>query len=129
MVSGTEHGCEYGKPGRLRTGGPTTIDSIDSIAVTLGARRVCAEAIRRARMHDVVSCVVSDAAAVRACNRFLDDHRVLVEPSCGAALSAVYDGEPAAMDTNGPVLVVVCGGAGVTADRLAQWTADLEGSS
>ena len=105
------------------------LESIDSIAVTLGARRVCAEAIHRSLKHDVVSCVVSDAAAVRACNRFLDDHRVLVEPSCGAALSAVYDRHPAAIDTEGPVLVVVCGGAGVTAAQLAQWTADLEGSS
>lgn len=110
-------------------GRPVELESIDSIAVTLGARRVCTEAVRRSLDHDVVSRVVSDAAAVRACNRFLDDHRVLVEPSCGAALSVIYDQDSAAIPEAGPVLVVVCGGAGVTAAQLTQWTAELEGAS
>jgi L-serine/L-threonine ammonia-lyase len=31
--------------------------------------------------------VVSDKMALKACQDFLEDHRVLVEPFCGAALS------------------------------------------
>ena len=108
------------------SGAPVQLESISSIAVTLGARRVCSEVIRRARQHDVTSCVVSDAAAVGACVQFLDDHRVMVEPSCGAALSAVYDRHPDLMSVSGPVLVIVCGGAGVTRSQLETWAAALE---
>ena len=35
----------------------------------------------------VRSWVTSDESAVRACMRFAGDHRVLVEPACGAALA------------------------------------------
>jgi L-serine/L-threonine ammonia-lyase len=57
--------------------------------------------------------VVSDVSAVRACRRFLDDHRMLVEPACGAALAAVYEGI-ADLPPDAAVVVVVCGGAGIT---------------
>jgi len=63
---------------------------------------------------------VTDQAAINACLRFSKDHRVLVEPACGAALSVVYDpvGE---IRTAQSVLVVVCGGIGVDIDRLLKW--------
>ena len=57
------------------------------------------------------------------------DQRVLVEPSCGASVSLVY--EPGvlarAADGVGPghpdavVVVIVCGGQAVTPDLLAAW--------
>jgi L-serine/L-threonine ammonia-lyase len=57
-----------------------------------------------------------DAHAVAACLRFADDHRVLVEPACGAALSAAYFPELGALDgissdPRAPIVVVVCGGS------------------
>ena len=64
---------------------------------------------------------MSDRAAVTACARFADDHRVLVEPACGAALSVVYDGVEG-LEGVESVLVVVCGGAGVTRKLLLEWT-------
>jgi L-serine/L-threonine ammonia-lyase len=82
---------------------------------------VCDRVLELAHVHDVRSVVVSDAAAVRACDRFLDDHRVLVEPSCGAALSVVYDRLPLLRSAAGPVVVIVCGGAGVTRSQLETW--------
>jgi L-serine/L-threonine ammonia-lyase len=102
-----------------RAGRPVTLEAITSLALTLGARRVCDGVLALADGHPVRPVVVSDAAAVRACAHFLDDHRTLVEPSCGAALSAVYDVHPALAP--GPVLVVVCGGAGVTRGQLDGW--------
>ena len=36
--------------------------------------------------------VCNDQQAVAACLKFAEDHRVLVEPACGAALAAVYTG-------------------------------------
>jgi L-serine/L-threonine ammonia-lyase len=56
--------------------------------------------------------------------RFADDHRILVEPACGAALSAGYDrAQP--LRESGPVLVIVCGGAGVNLSLLQQWADQL----
>lgn len=52
--------------------------------------------------------------------RFLDDQRLLVEPACGAALAPVYEG-PAALADFSWVLVVVCGGATMTAGQLRCW--------
>jgi L-serine/L-threonine ammonia-lyase len=109
----------------LRAGEPVTLPSLTSLALTLGARRVCDGVVEHAQRHDVRSIQVSDAAAVSACERFLDDHRVLVEPSCGAALSVVYDQHPDVTAASGPVLVIVCGGAAVTQAQLVDWRRSL----
>jgi L-serine/L-threonine ammonia-lyase len=104
------------KAGRL-----VTLDRITTVATTLGARTVAAEALAWSQKHPVTPWIVSDRNAVDACLRFADDHRVLVEPACGAALSAVYDrAEPLRSDR--PLLVIVCGGAGVNLKLLEQWT-------
>jgi L-serine/L-threonine ammonia-lyase len=107
----------------LTAGHPVTLPAITSLALTLGAKRVCDRVVGLSGTHDVRSLVVPDFAAVRACERFLDDHRILVEPSCGAALSVVYDRHPEVIGAEGPVLVVVCGGAAVTRAQLAAWSA------
>jgi L-serine/L-threonine ammonia-lyase len=85
---------------------------ITSLATTLGARAVAEEALAWTRRHPVRSVVVSATARrCQACLRFADDHRVLVEPACGAGLSVMYDRAPLRAMV-GPVLVIVCGGAG-----------------
>jgi hypothetical protein len=61
---------------------------------------------------------------VAACSRFLDDHRVLVEPACGVSLSAKYENTPL-LGNAGTVLVVVCGGIGISAAKLRKMEADL----
>jgi len=93
---------------------------IGGIATTLGARTVAPQAVAIARDHDIRPVQVSDAQAVSAIARFLDDHRVLVEPSCGAALALAYEG---LLPPGGPVLMVVCGGAGATRAALDGWQA------
>ena len=104
----------------VRAGETVDIGAITSIATTLGARRVCERALAWTREHPVTSWRVSDRAAVDACLRFADDHRIVVEPGCGAALAAVYDGAPPLTGV-GSVLVVVCGGAGATPADLLRW--------
>ena len=67
-----------------------------------------------------------DEQAIDGCVRFANDRRVLVEPSCGAALAPIYDdvnffqSNPALADHH-DVLVVVCGGIGVNLHQLKQW--------
>jgi L-serine/L-threonine ammonia-lyase len=95
---------------------------ITSVATSLGARQVCEQAFDWSRRHSVRSVVVSDRAALAACTRFLDDHRVLVEPACGAALALAYDAAGALAEFD-RVLVIVCGGATASVDQLRDWSA------
>lgn len=60
------------------------------MATSLGARQVCQRAFDLAQVHPVRSAVVTDAQALQACLRFIDDHRLHVEPACGAALALAY---------------------------------------
>lgn len=93
------------------------LEGITSVATSLGARAVAPKALELTRNHRIIPYVAADEAAVSACGRFLDDHRVLVEPACGVSLSAIYDNTPLLGDA-GTVLVVVCGGIGISAAKL-----------
>lgn len=104
----------------IQAGEPVTLRAITTIALTMGAKRVADRALELARQHPVEPILVSDRAAALTCAAFLDDHRVLVEPSCGAALSLAYAGHPR-LRNRGPILVVVCGGAAVTRRQLDEW--------
>jgi L-serine/L-threonine ammonia-lyase len=105
----------------LAAGRRITLAGITSIATSLGARQVCEQAFRWSTVHPVTSAVVSDEASVFACKRFLDEHRVLVEPACGASLALLY-GRSAALESFGTLLVIVCGGATATTDQLHAWS-------
>ncbi|MNP58362.1 Pyridoxal-phosphate dependent enzyme [compost metagenome] len=68
------------------------------------------------------SHVISDREALDACERFLADQRILVEPACGAALALAY-APTAALKQHQKVLVIVCGGVTATIDQIRQWRA------
>ena len=108
----------------LAAGHRITLAGITSIATSLGARQVCEQAFRWSTVHPVKSAVVSDEAAVSACKRFLDEHRVLVEPACGASLALLYE-HGAALESFGTLLVIVCGGVTATTDQLQAWSTRL----
>ena len=67
----------------MQAGHTVELERIASVAGSLGAKRVAEQALACARQHPVHSHLVSDRAALEACERFLLDHRVLVEPACG----------------------------------------------
>ena len=104
----------------VKAGRQITLEKITSVATTLGARTVASEALAWTRRHQITPWVVSDRAAVDACLRFADEHRVLVEPACGAALSAGY-GRAQPLEGLEPVVIIVCGGAGVSRALLEEW--------
>lgn len=108
----------------LRAGALVELPGIASIATSLGARKVSRHAFELAASHPIVPLVVSDAQAVAACLRFMDDHRVVVEPACGAALALAYEGHEA-LAAYDNVLVVVCGGATATVAQLQAWGSQL----
>jgi L-serine/L-threonine ammonia-lyase len=108
----------------VAAGGPVTIDRIETIASSLGARRVADAAFDWSQRRRIVPVVVSDADTVRACQRFADDHLTLVEPACGAALSLAYDDHPA-LKPYARVAVIACGGVVVSLEKLAAWRAQF----
>ncbi|MES3707558.1 pyridoxal-phosphate dependent enzyme [Pseudomonas putida] len=103
----------------MQAGHSVELERIASVATSLGAKRVADQALACAQQHPVHSHLVSDRAALEACERFLLDHRVLVEPACGAALALAY--APGALAQYQNVLVVVCGGATATLEQIHAW--------
>lgn len=103
----------------LKAGYRVKLPAITSIATSLAASQVCEQAFNWTSRHPVHSVVVSDKDAVAACLRFLADHRIVVEPACGASLAVCY-GSVAELAAFSSVLVVVCGGAGTSVARLQE---------
>jgi L-serine/L-threonine ammonia-lyase len=87
-------------------------------------------ALERAKHHvgGFGASICSDEEAVEACVRFSQDHRMLVEPACGAALAVAYSErlrEQFLKDVDGPIVLEVCGGSGVNLDLLHMWKAEF----
>lgn len=102
-------------------GKPVALEAITSVATSLGAKQVCDQAFACSQMHPIESLVVSDQQALQACERFLHDQRILVEPACGAALAVAYQGQVQSRFAN--VLVIVCGGATASYEQIKAWLA------
>lgn len=107
----------------IEAGHLVTLDKITSICTSLGAKRVAQHALEVAQTFEVQSIVTTDARAVNAVVEFADDMRTLVEPSCGASLSLVYDNHPSIASFN-RIVVIVCGGTGVSLKQLEEWRRD-----
>jgi L-serine/L-threonine ammonia-lyase len=103
----------------LVAGEVVRLPGITSIASSLGARQVCDQALLSAQRHPVISDVISDAVAVGGCDSLLREHRILVEPACGAAVAAVTEPSTCLADVES-VLIIVCGGVTMTAENLLE---------
>lgn len=104
----------------VEAGERVTLPAITSVATSLGARQICQQAFQWAHTRPVISRVVTDKAALDACEQFLSDQRVLVEPACGAALALAYE-QSATLAPYQRVLFIVCGGATAGIDQIRQW--------
>ena len=109
----------------LQAGHPILLDKISSIATSLGAPRVAERAFSLAQKSNVTSVVLEDGEAAMGCWRLADDERLLVEPACGVSVAVCYDGRLKKLipelNEESKVVVVVCGGSGVTFELLAEW--------
>lgn len=101
---------------------------VSSVARCLGAKRVSKKSYEWLSEHAVISHVVSDSDAVSACIKIADDHRILVPPSCGASLAAIYgdslktlQGQQVLPQQLHNIVIIVCGGSGVNLDTIQQW--------
>jgi L-serine/L-threonine ammonia-lyase len=101
----------------LEAGRVVELPVLTGVATSLGARQICERAFEVAQQRPVVSLLVSDREAVESCKAFLDDHRTLVEPACGASLALLY-GRKISVGGLQNILVVVCGGSTATVEFL-----------
>lgn len=112
-------------------GKPVSLKGIDSVATSLGALEVTPASLVRAERHEerggtVATAVCTDREAIDACLRLSADHRILVEPACGAALASLYSDRLReetlkGVEEGSAIVVEVCGGSGVNLDLLAMW--------
>ncbi|MFI4937994.1 MAG: serine dehydratase, partial [Candidatus Berkiellales bacterium] len=51
---------------------------------------------------------------------FADDHRLLVEPACGASLAVIYEKRDVLQQFHS-IVVIVCGGSGVSLSLFKEW--------
>lgn len=122
-----------------QTGEIVRLDAIQTIATSLGALSVTPECLTRGHAFQqrtggtVQEAICTDAEAVQACWSLAQDHRILVEPACGAALAVVYSERLRTKllqnNNKGPIVVEICGGSGVSIDLLQQWKRDLVGKT
>ncbi len=112
----------------VQRGRLSELDTITSIATTLGAKRVAQRAFEYTKEHEICPVVVEDPNAVEACLELARDHRLIVEPACGAALAPLYGKYPETTSRKDldDVLVIVCGGAGITIENLLHWNEHLK---
>lgn len=105
----------------VKAGKLITLESIDTVAKSLGANTVTQQALEWNKLHTIFPRVVSDKQAVNAILQFADQHRLLVEPACGAALSLIYE---RLIDPNRfrKIVVIVCGGSAVTRALMQEWS-------
>lgn len=108
----------------VKTGQLITLKEIKTIATSLGAKTVAKQALEWSKVHPIYPQIVSDKEAVEAAMLFSDHHRLLVEPACGAALSLIYHQkiDPLAYKK---IVVIVCGGSGVTRLLMQEWAKKL----
>lgn len=114
----------------LAQGKHIMLPKITSQATTLGVVRVSDRTYELASKHQasgkVKSAVFTDAEAAMGCWRFADDERVMVELSCGVTVCLCYGGRLERALGRAPrpsdkVVLVVCGGHGVTLGMIDQW--------
>jgi len=99
----------------LQAGSQVTMQEITSIARSLGASRVSDKTWDLVQQYpNIHSVVLRDADAARACVRFAEEQKMIVEPACGVCLAMLYDGLLGELIPGlGPesrVVVIVCGG-------------------
>ena len=103
------------------------LPGIHTIATSLGALSVTEQAIEygiEKYPENTYSMTVTDDEAINACKNFLNDHRVLVEPACGAAIATIYEEKKRQelmkeiKRETGPVVLIICGGSGINIEIL-----------
>ncbi|KAJ1991977.1 catabolic L-serine/threonine dehydratase [Coemansia spiralis] len=110
--------------GRMRSGNESRQPE-PTVATCLSSEHICSRALELSQAHPVVPISVSEAMAVEACRRLLDEHQLLVEAGSAAALSIIGKGLVhqivPGLDHESHVVVIVTGGANINFDKLESY--------
>ncbi|KAB8304561.1 hypothetical protein EYC80_003943 [Monilinia laxa] len=114
----------------LKAGELVRLDSIDSIATSLGATQVAAKSLEWGLRYgeNVRNVVLSDAESVRGMVWMADEERILVESACGVSVAVAINGvlkeileEDGASVEGKNVVIVVCGGSNISLKTLTDY--------
>lgn len=106
----------------IEAGHLVTLSKVSGIATSLAAKRVATRLYDYTKEHSIIPLVVTDEDTLAACRAFIDHHHVLLEPASGAPLSVIYQQHPALANYQ-KILVIVCGGIGMSLDSLLNLSA------
>jgi L-serine/L-threonine ammonia-lyase len=123
IIAVETEGCEALNLSLKNGGEQVFIEKPNTIASSLSTATVTKETIDYAlNVQPTYSTVVTDAEAAESCIRFAEDHKLLVEAACGAALAPLYSRRInnilPDLNENSVVVVIVCGGTSVNWDIL-----------
>ncbi len=110
----------------IEAGERVILDHVQSVATSLCSPFVSEATFQLTKQHPVFPQVISDDDSTDACVRFAEDHRILVEPACGAALAPVYK-KLSVLDDFQTIVVIVCGGNLVNCDFIEEWKKGMRG--
>lgn len=100
----------------IRAHDTVNIGTVSSLVHCISATHVTPHIVDCMDTVHYKTYVTDDVTAVDACEKFMVDHRFIVDPACGVALSSVYTNAPELGDAK-RIIVIVCGGAGVVVDE------------
>jgi L-serine/L-threonine ammonia-lyase len=104
----------------VKAGHPVKLPEINTVASSLGALQVAQWPVEHIQNFQHACVVLTDADAIMGVVRYADDLRQLVEPACGVSLAVAYLDHPAIAGTH-DVVIVVCGGISISAQKVAEW--------
>jgi threonine dehydratase len=105
----------------VKAGRIVELESITSIAETLGARRTASTQFEIVSRHVSELAVVPDAAAIDALLELACEEKLLVEPATSCSLAALLTGATK-IRPHENIVVVLCG-ANVSLDKVLEWSA------
>lgn len=108
----------------LAKGEVVTLDSVNTIATSIASKTITPELLRLSKIHPTSALVYSDREAVEAILKFLDEHKVLVEPACAVALVPILK-KAKELEDKKCILVEVCGGVGISYLQLTKYLAEV----
>ncbi|KAF5394515.1 Serine dehydratase [Paragonimus heterotremus] len=115
----------------MKAGQLLVVPRAASIATSLVAPVLAHRSWNLAQLQSLTPITCTDFEALDAVRHFLDDHGMLVEPACGAALSVVYSGIIGRLQLEGRiprpanVVIIITGGRNVSLRQLSEWENQL----
>ena len=103
----------------MEAGRLVRIPKVDTLVGCISAAEITPRVMELAKTHRLIPYLTSDLSCVEASEHFLDDHRLLVDISCGLTLSALYQNSPVLAEFE-RIMVIVCGGVGIRYGSLIE---------